>query len=50
MSMKDLLDAECGGANSLVRLGNQITRDGAMRDERNEYFGHIAKPPDVSSV
>lgn len=47
--MKDLLDAECGGANPLMRLGGQITRDAAIKSERNDYFGQNVKSPDVSS-
>uniref|UniRef100_A0A6B2EFH1 Putative peroxisomal targeting signal 1 receptor n=1 Tax=Phlebotomus kandelakii TaxID=1109342 RepID=A0A6B2EFH1_9DIPT len=33
MSLRDLVDPECGGANQLVRLGNQITRDHTYKDE-----------------
>ncbi|XP_059613639.1 peroxisomal targeting signal 1 receptor [Phlebotomus argentipes] len=33
MSLRDLVDPECGGANQLVRLGNQITRDPTFKDE-----------------
>uniref|UniRef100_A0A1B0D499 Uncharacterized protein n=1 Tax=Phlebotomus papatasi TaxID=29031 RepID=A0A1B0D499_PHLPP len=33
MSIRDLVDPECGGANQLVRLGNQITRDHTYKDE-----------------
>uniref|UniRef100_A0A1L8DW88 Putative peroxisomal targeting signal 1 receptor n=1 Tax=Nyssomyia neivai TaxID=330878 RepID=A0A1L8DW88_9DIPT len=33
MSLRDLVDPECGGANQLVRMGNQITRDQTYKDE-----------------
>lgn len=33
MSMRDLIDADCGGANPLMRLGNQIVHDVAHKDE-----------------
>lgn len=33
MSLRDLVDAECGGANQLMRMGAQLTRDSALKDE-----------------
>lgn len=33
MSLRDLVEADCTGANSLMRLGNQIRRDAAFKDE-----------------
>lgn len=33
MSLRELIDPECGGANPLMRLGNQIVRDTAHKDE-----------------
>lgn len=33
MSLRELIDPECGGANPLMRLGNQIVRDAAHKDE-----------------
>lgn len=33
MSLRELVDAECGGANPLMRLGNQIVHDVAHKDE-----------------
>ena len=33
MSLRDLVDAECGGANQLMRMGAQLTRDNARKDE-----------------
>lgn len=33
MSMRDLIDPDCGGANPLMRLGNQIVHDVAHKDE-----------------
>uniref|UniRef100_A0A1B0CY62 Thiolase N-terminal domain-containing protein n=1 Tax=Lutzomyia longipalpis TaxID=7200 RepID=A0A1B0CY62_LUTLO len=38
MSLRDLVDPECGGANQLVRMGNQITRDPTYKDEG--FSGH----------
>ncbi|XP_058460342.1 peroxisomal targeting signal 1 receptor [Malaya genurostris] len=44
MSFKDLVEPECGGANSLMNLGRQVTRDVAYQDEgfaggRSAYIG-----------
>lgn len=33
MSLRDLVEPECGGSNALMRLGNQITRDAAFKEE-----------------
>ncbi len=33
MSLRDLVEPDCQGANSLMRLGNQIRRDAAFKDE-----------------
>lgn len=33
MSLRELIDPECGAANPLMRLGNQIVRDTAHKDE-----------------
>lgn len=33
MSLRDLVDGECGGANQLMRMGAQLTRDSALKDE-----------------
>lgn len=33
MSIRDLIDPDCGGANPLMRLGNQIVHDVAHKDE-----------------
>ena len=33
MNFKDLLENECGGANPLMRLGNQLTNDTTLRDD-----------------
>lgn len=33
MNFKDLTEPECGGANPLMRLGQQLTNDYALRDE-----------------
>lgn len=51
MSLRDLVEPDCSGANSLMRLGNQIRRDAAFKDEglgpgtsasfinRSQHFG-----------
>ncbi|XP_058831653.1 peroxisomal targeting signal 1 receptor [Topomyia yanbarensis] len=44
MSFKDLVEPECGGANPLMNLGRQVTRDVAYQDEgfaggRSAYIG-----------
>lgn len=33
MSLRDLVEPECGGSNALMRLGNQITRDATFKEE-----------------
>lgn len=33
MSVRELLEAECGAENSLVRLGSHVGRDTAFKDE-----------------
>lgn len=33
MSLRELIDQECGAANPLMRLGNQIVHDTALKDE-----------------
>ena len=33
MSYRELLEGDCGGPNALMRLGNQMTRDTALKDE-----------------
>lgn len=33
MSLRDLVDADCGGANPLMRLGSHFLRDAAYKDE-----------------
>lgn len=33
MSLRDLVEPECGNANPLMRLGSQITRDAALKDD-----------------
>lgn len=61
MSFKDLIEPECGGANPLMNLGRQVTRDVAFQDEGfsgarsafigsdndlvKEFMGQIAPAP-----
>lgn len=33
MSLRDLIDAECGGANPLMRLGGHMLQDSARKDD-----------------
>lgn len=33
MSLRDLIDAECGGANPLMRLGGHMLQDAARKDD-----------------
>ena len=33
MSLRELVEADCGGANPLMRLGSQLTRDAAYKDQ-----------------
>lgn len=33
MSLRDLVEPECGGANPLMRLGSHVTRDAAYKDD-----------------
>lgn len=33
MSLRDLVDADCGGANALMRMGSHFARDHAHKDE-----------------
>ena len=33
MSLKDLVEPECGGPNALMSLGNQMTKDVSYQDE-----------------
>lgn len=40
MSLRELVDPECGGANPLMRLGNHIIHDAAHKDE-----GISGRPP-----
>jgi hypothetical protein len=33
MSLKDLVEGECGGPNALMSLGNQLAKDNSYQDE-----------------
>lgn len=33
MSLRDLVDAECGGANALMRMGGHVLQDAARKDD-----------------
>jgi hypothetical protein len=38
MNFKELTEPECGGANPLMRLGQQLTNDFTLRDEGASNF------------
>ena len=38
MNFKELTEPECGGANPLMRLGQQLTSDFTLRDEGTSNF------------
>ncbi|XP_055311031.1 peroxisomal targeting signal 1 receptor isoform X2 [Sitodiplosis mosellana] len=52
MSLRELIDPECGGANPLMRLGNQIVQDAAHKDEgisgRPMPFAEVSSRPQQS--
>lgn len=49
MNFKDLTEQECGGANPLMRLGQQLTSDFTLRDEGASNFRDVNfKPAEVS--
>lgn len=45
MNFKDLTEPECGGANPLMRLGQQLTNDYALRDEGASNFRDLNFQP-----
>lgn len=45
MNFKDLVEPECGGANPLMRLGQQLTSDYTLRDEGASNFRDINFQP-----
>lgn len=45
MSLRDLVDADCGGANPLVRLGSHFMRDAAYKDQGLGGGGHHQPGP-----
>ncbi|XP_050443100.1 peroxisomal targeting signal 1 receptor isoform X1 [Adelges cooleyi] len=40
MSMRDLVEGECGGSNSLVQLSTHFVQDHALRDQDLKQDGH----------
>lgn len=51
MNFKDLLENECGAANPLMRLGNQLTSDTTLRDDGiSSNFRDINFQPENVSV
>jgi hypothetical protein len=47
MSFKNLIENECGGANPLMRLGQNLTSDVALKDEgTSEKFRDINFQPE----
>lgn len=45
MNFKELTEQECGGANPLMRLGQQLTSDFTLRDEGASNFRDINFQP-----
>lgn len=45
MSLRDLVEPECGSGNPLVRLGTQITQDSAYKDEGISGPQYIGRSP-----
>lgn len=45
MNFKDLVEPECGGANPLMRLGQQLTNDYTLRDEGASNFRDVNFQP-----
>ena len=45
MNFKDLVEPECGGANPLMRLGQQLTSDYTLRDEGASNFRDLNFQP-----
>lgn len=45
MNFKDLTEQECGGANPLMRLGQQLTSDYTLRDQGASNFRDINFQP-----
>lgn len=51
MNFKDLVEPECGGANPLMRLGQQLTNDYTLRDEGASNFRDLNfQPAEVSEM
>lgn len=49
MSLRELVDAECGGANALMRMGGHMLQDAARKDDgiagHSSAFGNRAAGP-----
>lgn len=48
MSLRELIDPECGGANSLMRLGNHVVSDAAHKDDGISGRAHAFSGPSTS--
>lgn len=44
MSLKDLVEGECGGTNSLVRLTSHFVQDRSLKDENYRHPFHQNDP------